>query len=488
MTLCFRFDEHAWRLPGARHTIDTLRLLLDVPGRLAAPGAPVGRDELRIDVGAAAGDDAAVHVPVRAWPVWEPAEVIATSAHGVPLLRSTSTPPEAPDARSLPSEWLRGAAFVLHREEEEVEPHRDEWDCFNGFSSRLHELGLLETPLLHGYARLLADRVEAAFAAAGREAPRVPRWPEGRSFAAILSHDVDWLSKHSLRHALRLLRQARRPRDYALRQGVTSLALAVQRPPAGTDPFWNFERWMDAEAAHGFRSTFYFCHPWAPKRHPYDPTYLPSDELRFRGDRVTLAVMMRRMRDSGFEVGLHGSYRSHSDAETLGRERAGLERALDAPVAGVRQHFLRFDIRSTWRAQQSAGFGYDSTMGFNEVLGFRCGLAIPFHPAPGTDRVPLSLIELPMTAMDGVLFRTMKLSGPLAARRLVAHLEATEAAGGLAVLLWHPNAADESGFPGWWDAYRAALGHLAVRGAWVATAREVAMWWRDRSERMTVQG
>jgi hypothetical protein len=46
----------------------------------------------------------------------------------------------------------------------------------------------------------------------------------------------------------------------------------------------------------------------------------------------------------------------------------------------------------------------DATLGFNEALGFRAGEAAPYHPWDAGGRAPLTLIELPLSAMDGVLF------------------------------------------------------------------------------------
>jgi len=55
-----------------------------------------------------------------------------------------------------------------------------------------------------------------------------------------------------------------------------------------------------------------------------------------------------------------------------------------------------------------------------------------------------------------------------------------EKVGGLAVLLWHPNSADERLYPGWWTAWEAALDRLTERGAWVSHGREIAEAWRKR--------
>ena len=94
------------------------------------------------------------------------------------------------------------------------------------------------------------------------------------------------------------------------------------------------------------------------------------------------------------------------------------------------------------------------------------------------------MLELPLTAMDGVLFRTLKLDGVLAHRRVREHLDSVEAARAMAVLLWHPNAISTRDFPGWWDAYCRILEDLASRGAWVATGDQIKTWWQEREREM----
>ena len=189
------------------------------------------------------------------------------------------------------------------------------------------------------------------------------------------------------------------------------------------------------------------------------------------------------MRRRGHEVGLHGSYLSHTSAEELRRQRAQIAHGLGSEVSevsGCRQHFLRLEIGATWHAQAAAGFGYDTTLGYNEALGFRAGIAAPYRPWDLATGEPYGLWQLPLTAMDGTLFRTLKLDAAAAVAAIRQHLDIVEAAGGLAVLLWHPNAADERSFPGWWAGYLGALDDLLRRSAWVAPAGEIARWWQER--------
>jgi peptidoglycan/xylan/chitin deacetylase (PgdA/CDA1 family) len=482
MRVCFTFHARAERIPEVRHAIATVASLLEYPSRLAAPGERATSSEVPVFIGPpeSAPEDAAAVIALGDWRAWAPGSVRLAHLDDRPLLVTAESAAQAATDRELPEAWLRGLAFLLGREEEFSEPYRDEWGCFNGFSSRLHELGVLDVPLVNQYAAALERRIRDWAEHRHRALPSRPRWKNRAHFAVVLSHDVDWIRRWSLPQSLRLLSRSGLTSSYALRKGVSSALDALLHLGATADPYCTFDRWLAAETLYGFASSFYFCVPDPRPRHPYDPTYAWSDPVRFEGRAMTCEEMMRLIAERGFEVGLHGGYHSHHNAAELAHEKRQVEDALGAPIEGLRQHYLRFDVRRTWRAQEIAGFTYDSTLGYNEAIGFRAGIAAPFHPWNAAERAPHRLLELPMTAMDGTLFRTLKLSGALAARRVREHLEAVEAAGGLAVLLWHPNATDTAALPGWWECYRETLAYLATRPAWVTHARDVASWWRER--------
>jgi hypothetical protein len=416
--------------------------------------------------------DAAVHLPWVGLAPWAPKDLALGTFEGVPVPCPGGRLDPPADARAFPAQLLRAAFALLAREEERLVPERDQWECFAGTQSRLHALGVLERPLVNEYARLLGARL------AGQVEPR-PLWPNGAHFAAVLSHDVDEVRYGSLTEGLRLLALARGPRSYALRAGLTQAARGLST--RGPDPYWNFERWTESEKARGFRSSWYFCAEDPRPRHEYDARYRFADRVDVDGARGTVRDLMHRLNDEGADVGLHGSYLSHVDGNELARQRAQIAQASGGPAIGTRQHFLRFDVARTFRAQEGAGFDHDSTLGYNEALGFRAGIAAPFHPWNADARAPHRLLELPLTVMDGTLFRTEHADGATAAARVVAHLGAVENAGGMAVLLWHPNGAAARAFPGWWTAWEAALDHLKARGAWVTDGRTMARHWRERA-------
>jgi peptidoglycan/xylan/chitin deacetylase (PgdA/CDA1 family) len=486
MRICFLYGS-AWEAPTVRYAIEAVAPLLDLPWRAAAPGSAAGEGEAVVFVGAPerAPRDAAAIVAVREWKAWDPASLELARFEDVPLPCPAGKLTPTADPRELPEPWLRAIASMLAREEELVTKRRDQWECFAGNFSRLHELGVLEQPLVNQLVLQLQRRIAAWCDARGVRIEPVPRWKDGARFAVALTHDVDDVQLYSIRLALRLL--AHGPRSYAVRKGLDTALRTLARAGRARDPYWNFERWAGEESRRGFRSCFYFCPPAPRSRHEYDAHYTMDDALEFEGRRTTVRGMARALAERGFEIGLHGAYLSHLDAEELARERRQIEEAVGRPIAGIRQHFLRFEAARTWHAQARAGFGYDTTLGYNEAIGFRAGVAAPFPAWDAEHGAPLDLLELPLTAMDGALFRTMKLDAAAAAAKVREHLERVEAVGGLAVLLWHPNAAAEEHFPGWWTCYLAALDHIAARGAWVATPAEIAAWWRERNARLAAK-
>ncbi|MGH7726486.1 MAG: polysaccharide deacetylase family protein [Candidatus Eiseniibacteriota bacterium] len=484
MRVVLRFDRSLADVPEARWAIETIASLLETPWRTESAGAGADAGDAVVFVGlpAQAPRDAAAVVPWEDEGPWMPDSLAVATFEGEPLVcpHGRFDPPGA--ANELPRPWLRSAFSLLVREEERLDPRRDQWECFSGTFSRLHALGVLDRALVSAQAGQLARRIETFAAARGQSLERRVRWRGGARFAVALTHDVDDMRLYSFREAWRLLRQSRSSGSYAFRAGISLALRTLGNRGRGPDPYWSFDRWVALEERHGFRSSFYFCSPQPSRRHEYDATYGFDDPVAFEGRALRVRDLVRTLADRGFDVGLHGAYESHRDAAELTREKGQIEEAAGRRVPGTRQHFLRFDVSRTFSAQEAAGFDYDTTLGYNEAIGFRAGIAGPFHPWDASARKPHGLLELPLTVMDGTLFRTLGLDGAAAAERVRAHLDEVERTGGLAVLLWHPNGADTKRFPGWWSSYESTLEHLAGRDAWVTDAATIAAWWRERRE------
>jgi len=241
----------------------------------------------------------------------------------------------------------------------------------------------------------------------------------------------------------------------------------------GENPYWNFLKWAELEKRYGFESGFYLSCP--KSREPEDPKY----NLRTDGP---LQKMLETLLFSGFEVGLHGSLKSAGEVTTLKEERDCLRQVLKLDDLGVRQHYLRMEVPLTWQIQQEAGFLYDSTLGYPDEIGFRCGLASPFRPYDLLREKRLDILELPLTIMDGVLFEKGHADRGEALSRCLQILKRVETGRGLAVILWHLRSWYERDFPDWRWVYEQILSYLSEREAWVTSPGEIAKWWKQRNE------
>ncbi|MFV1995765.1 MAG: hypothetical protein ACC661_10040, partial [Verrucomicrobiales bacterium] len=132
----------------------------------------------------------------------------------------------------------------------------------------------------------------------------------------------------------------------------------------------------------------------------------------------------------------------------------------------------------TWRAQLEAGFSYDASFGFTDRAGVRDGRFHPFFVSVGGRGPAADFVVLPLTIMDTVLFRRLRLSQADALELCKTIVLEVESCGGLLSLLWHNDCFNDPEYTEWQDVYCELLSWLAVRRPWNATGEEIASWWR----------
>jgi peptidoglycan/xylan/chitin deacetylase (PgdA/CDA1 family) len=315
-----------------------------------------------------------------------------------------------------------------------------------------------------------------------------PAWPEGKPFAVCLTHDVDHVSTRSVKQVVRRKRMqsafSKGPRHWCdSSMDVVSAGLrSLQR-----DPIHCYEKWLDLEKTYG-HSTFFFSPGLdaITRRHANDLPYELSDKVVFRGERCTVAEMIREIDQSGWEIGLHPSWYSFDDAGELRRQKDALEAVVGHPVVSVRQHNLHYDIRYTPAAHARAGFLYDSSLGFNDNIGFRFGTSYPWRLYDIERSAELAVLEVPLIIQEWALLnpaKGMRLDEATAFEYILRISEAVEAVGGVVTLLWHPEYIVNQS---WLGLYRRTLDHLAQKNAWFGTVAEVGTWWTDNRLYRTV--
>ncbi len=215
------------------------------------------------------------------------------------------------------------------------------------------------------------------------------------------SHDVDYLVKTPLIllkktvfNVFNTLRGLARPGTLPANLKKT-VSFPFTRPS-----YWGFDCLEEIEKQFNRRSVFYVYAGAGTKKsfkgRFIDPSY---DVASNKG----LQEKLRRLKSEGFEIGLHGSFRSALDGDSMKSEKDTLENVLNAEIKKTRQHWLNYRESITPYIHDRF-FESDSTLGWNDRMGFRSGCASRYRPYDHIGQKPFRFFETPQFLMDSNIF------------------------------------------------------------------------------------
>ena len=287
-------------------------------------------------------------------------------------------------------------------------------------------------------------------------------FPENKTFAVCLTHDVDDIYP-PLSHMLLSSAHCLRNLNF---QGSAAQFLWKFRGLEHS-PYFNLSEIMDLEESFGAKSSFYFI-------------AAEADPIRFRYDIEDIGHHLGEVSDRGWEVGLHGGYYSFDNLEAIKKEKKRLEVVLGKKVLGFRNHYLRFKTPDSWEILADASFRYDSTFGHSNSAGFRNGMCHPFRPYNLKEDREIRILEIPLVIMDVALFATSK-SFEEAWECTKKLIDITAKLNGVITLLWHNFVFGCSFRRDWVRLYEKVLQYCSERGAWMTSGEEIYRWWENRS-------
>jgi hypothetical protein len=316
------------------------------------------------------------------------------------------TPLPAPGAVSLPTplitKTLNGmhvaydilglTYWMLTRQEEVGRADLDAHGRFPATSSHAYKHGYLDRPVVDEWLHILGQIIKRS-------------WPhiqlKQHSFKMKVSHDVDNPSLYSFsswRYILRTMggHLIKRRDIYAFLK-APYLKLASRRKIHESDPLNTFDWIMDQSERKGLSSAFYFI---CGNSDPLDAEYKIEDHR--------IIKLMRHIHERGHEIGLHPSYGSYNKPQMIVEEGNLLRRicekeGIQQEEWGGRMHYLRWQQPITLRAWSDAGFNYESTLGYADLPGFRCGTCYEY---PAFDPLAKEILKIrvrPLIVMESTL-------------------------------------------------------------------------------------
>lgn len=445
MKVLFTYEDTA-HAAEIEYAVGVLLGGLELELRCAPETAATGDHDLRISYGSvspATSDIPRIHIAasdffLRSWTAEDLYALRPDAESWVPFIGSGADFVHAGEIIRTNRDFIAATYFLAARFEEHVIAARDDHGRFRASDSYTAHNGGLRRPLI--------DEWVAQLQMWGRLLGR-PLERRAGDFYIGLTHDIDQVSGGWAEAIYHTVRQRSGPGEM-----LRTTATVLRERLRGRDPYWTFARLLAVESELGVRSSFYFL-PRTGERHD---AHYDWNAPRFRELFATL-------RAGGWEIGLHGSYRS-IEAGRLKDERAALQNAAQVPVSGGRQHYLRFDVRSGFEAYQAAGLRYDSSLGYAEALGFRAGLCRPYHPFCPVRRAPFELIEIPLIIMDTTLRTYEKVPIERVWDRVLPYLEQVRGHRGAAAILWHNTYFAGHKFTGYDEIYRRIIRWVQERG------------------------
>ncbi|MHA7808484.1 MAG: polysaccharide deacetylase family protein [Marinobacter adhaerens] len=262
--------------------------------------------------------------------------------------------------------------WMLTRMEELRGVDLDSHSRFPATSSHAYKHAYLERPIVDEWMIILGQVIRRV-------------WPalelKKHKFSIKVSHDVDSPSMYAFKTWSEIGRMMVgdliKRRDLKAFLNAPYVKITSKNELHKLDPFNTFDWLMDISDANGINSAFYFiCGRTERDR---DSDYEP--------EHPAIRKLMRRIHQRGHEIGLHPSYGTFQHPVLIKQEAERLwricsEEGIDQEQWGGRMHYLRWEQPTTLLAWDAAGMTYDSTLGYADRAGFRCGTC---HEYPAFD-------------------------------------------------------------------------------------------------------
>ena len=156
----------------------------------------------------------------------------------------------------------------------------------------------------------------------------------------------------------------------------------------------------------------------------YHKALLRMNELdeQYKLDSISFLMTKKSHKDADYDinkviktgvfdqqtVGLHPGYDTYKDKKEFGKQFETLKELFPNCKQFVRQHFLRYEVKTTPQIHESLGVERDYSLGFVEQFGFRNGYAGPFQLYSFEERRAYSVIQIPLYFMDSTLTNYLK--------------------------------------------------------------------------------
>ena len=302
--------------------------------------------------------------------------------------------------------------FMLTCWEEYVNKTRDLHNMFPATASLAYKYDFLNRPIVNEYVEMFWNMLKYLGCNQKRKE---------KKYELVLTHDVDNIFKWKNFGLF-----VRNIAGDIIKRKNASLVVENIRQYFGKNPYDMFDFLMDLSEKNGVKSHFFFMSGGTSK---FDNNYSINQPF--------VKKIREKIKSRGHLIGFHPSYNSYNYQKQWEEEYSNLSTEILQKVKIGRQHFLRFEIPTTWQIWEDNNMEWDSTLTYPEKEGFRCGTCYEYSVFNILNRKKLKLKELPLTVMEVTMVGHQNLVPEIMEKRIIKLINNVKNYNGKFVLLWH---------------------------------------------------
>lgn len=309
--------------------------------------------------------------------------------------------------------------FMLTRWEEYVIKIRDTHNRFPDTESLVYKYNFMHRPIVNEYVEMLWNMLYSLDNKLTRK---------DRKYQVVLTHDVDDILLY--KNPISVLAMIKN--DILKRKKFSSLFYTLFNFPLSffnknRDPYYTFDWIMKLSESIGVKSYFFFMN-WGETKY----------DKRYRSNSSYVKELVDKIKKRGHHIGIHPSYNAYDNFNLFQKEKKTLEKNLDLKIQYGREHFLRFSVPTTWQVWEDNNIIWDSTLGYSNNIGFRCGVCYDYSVFNILSRKKLKLKEKPLVVMEASFIEnTNSLDKDSVFQSINRLILTTKKYNGNFVLLWH---------------------------------------------------
>ena len=265
---------------------------------------------------------------------------------------------------------ISSAWYLMSGRQELENKSLDKYGRYKYEESIQKKLNIVGIPVVNYYFEILKEAIEIITKS---------KIKSKRNFSATITHDIDEVMS-GWKHRVRT--------QVTKKHFLKAFKHGLFQPLKPFLPWKNLIELSDFNSKNNVPSTFFLL----PRNNKLDNIKNADYSL----SNPYIQESITGIKNHGHEIGIHGSYKTHESKVELQNDI----KALKDKVNGNRFHFLHYSIQESSEVIETNELKFDTTLGFQEEIGFRNSICTPFKLYNFKEKRPFNFIEIPLNIMD----------------------------------------------------------------------------------------